>query len=193
MKARSVARELSGLAAGFVSNALNALIPSNAERRARTYLTTLTPTVDNGFSPADIQAMMHAGDPLTPAAGEELIEDITKAEAYFIPRVRNGRLITTADQFRSGGQTYETGPRPTLTVPRSPASPAGKPTGAGQTPPSGTGEARAYDRATSVLLHAAANQLEKARGTTGSIGYLYLGELIHELRDRAAMFEAIED
>lgn len=125
MSRRSAARELVDLgltlASEAVSRTLNVLIPSNAERRARTYLTTLAPTVDNGFSPADIEGLMRADD----------------TEPYFIPRVRNGQLIMAA-------QTS--------------APPAGEPTGAG-TSPSGTGEAP-YERATSVLLTAAANQIE---------------------------------
>lgn len=171
---RNAARELVDLgltlAGEAVSRTLNALVPSNTERRARTYLTTLAPTVDNGFSPADIQTMMNPDNPLLPSASEELVSDIACADVDYIPRVRNGHLIMAA---------------PTS------APPAGEPTGAGSSP-SGTGEAPA-ERATSALLYAAANQLEKARHATGSIGYLYLGELIPELRERAAMFEKIEN
>lgn len=175
----TIGTRLDSLLAGGIVAAANGLgrildlWGGRVEDRARTYLTTLDPTVCNGYSPDDIVGLMREDD----------------VEPYFIPRVRNGRLITDADAFRSGGQTYETGPRPTLTVPPTPAPPAvEEPTGAGQSP-SGTGEAHP-ERGTSDLFIALANQLVRVRfGDPNE----YERELITEARDRAAYFEAEGD
>lgn len=172
---RSPAVELGSLAAtmagNYVSRALNALIPSNADRRARFQATLgLEPTVCNGFSPADIQAMMDGRTlpgPIAPTVG----------------------VWATKPQLEvpgTAGHDFDL-------FPQTPARPSGEqPTGAGPNPPSGTGAAAPY-QPTSELLFAAANQLDKARGHHGSIGYLYLAELIPELRDRAAQFDAAGD